>query len=265
MPRIPDELQRAVVYLYPDAEAARSGQTVGGTGFFVQRQRMQASKPLQYLVTNIHVAQGKNRTLRINNLSGGVDLYEVKGSEWVNHPNGDDIAAAALTIQPHWATSALDWSALAITQARMVELNMGVGDEVFMLGRFVSHETVLLNQPLARFGNVAMMPGVPVKDERGIEVEAFLVEMRSLSGFSGSPVFVYMGPGTYRGNGTMMPFYSETIGLMGIDTGHKATLAKVRKKNDKANTDMEVPLNTGISIVAPVWKIKEVLACDAFA
>lgn len=265
MPRIPDELQRSVVYIYPNAEAARDGHGAGGTGFFVQRQRTGASKPAQYLVTNIHVAQAKNRTLRINTLSGGVDFHEIKGSDWVNHPNGDDIAAIALAVEPHWATSALDWSALAVTQARMIELNMGVGDEAFMLGRFVSLETVQLNQPLARFGNVAMMPGVPVKDGRGIEVEAFLVEMRSLSGFSGSPVFVYMGPGTYRGNGTMVPFYSETIGLMGIDTGHKATLGEVRKKNDDASTGLEVPLNTGISIVAPVWKIQELLDCDAFA
>ena len=265
MPRIPDELQHAVVYLYPSAEAARDGQAVGGTGFFVRRQRTGASKPVQYLVTNIHVAQAENRTLRINTLGGGVDFYEIGGADWVNHPNGDDIAAITLAPQSHWATSALDWSALAVTQARMVELNMGVGDEAFMLGRFVSHETVHLNQPLARFGNVAMMPGQPVKDGRGIQVEAFLVEMRSLSGFSGSPVFVYMGPGTYRGNGTMMPFYSETIGLMGIDTGHKATLAKVHKKNDDAKTDLVVPLNTGISIVAPVWKIEELLDCDALA
>ncbi len=97
------------------------------------------------------------------------------------------------------------------------ELNAGVGDEVVMIGRFVAHDGRVRNAALARFGNIAMMPGEPVTDGRGMKVEAFLVEMRSLSGFSGSPAFIYMGPGTYRGDGRMMPFYSETIGLIGID------------------------------------------------
>jgi hypothetical protein len=58
-----------------------------------------------------------------------------------------------------------------------------------------------------------MMPGAQVEDGRGLRVEAFLTEMRSLPGFSGSPVFVYIGSGSDRGNGTMMPFYSQNIGV----------------------------------------------------
>lgn len=262
VPRIPDQLQRSVVYLYPNAEAARTGSGVGGTGFFVAVRDEPFAEPFQYLITNIHVAQTTNRTVRINTTDGAVETIEVPSSAWVNHPNGDDVTAVPLTLQPNWAVTALDWSALAVTSSRMAELNMGVGDEVFMLGRFISHGSLQLNQPLARFGNIAMMPGEPVKDGRNLLVEAFLVEMRSLSGFSGSPVFVHMGPGTYRGNGTMMPFYTETIGLIGIDTGHKAARAEVRQKSDGAKTDLEVLLNTGISIVAPVWKIREVLDED---
>lgn len=264
MPRIPDQLQRSVVYLYPNVDAARTGSGVGGTGFFVALRDDPFAESFQYLVTNIHVSQTANRTVRINTTDGGVETIEVPSSAWVNHPNGDDIAAAALTLQPNWAVTALDWSTLAVTPSRIADLNMGVGDEVFMLGRFISHDNLQLNQSLARFGNIAMMPGDPVEDGRNLLVEAFLVEMRSLSGFSGSPVFVHIGPGTYRGNGTMMPFYTEAIGLMGIDTGHKAVMTEVRQKREGAKTDLEVPLNTGISIVAPVWRIREVLDADIF-
>ncbi len=109
-----------------------------------------------------------------------------------------------------------------------------------------------------------MMPGEPVKDGRNLLVEAFLVEMRSLSGFSGSPVLVNVGPGTYRGNGTMMPFYTETIGLMGDRYWAQGFNGRGAQKSDGAKTDLEVPLNTGISIVAPVWKIREVLDEDIF-
>lgn len=264
MPRIPDQLQHSVVYLYPDAKAARTGSGVGGTGFIVALRDESFVGSFLYLITNIHVAQNSNRTVRINTTDGGVDTFEIPASAWVNHPYGDDISAATLTWQPNWAITALDWSGCAVTSSRMTELNMGVGDEVFMLGRFISHGGIQRNQPLARFGNIAMMPGELVKDGRNLDVEAFLVEMRSLSGFSGSPVFVYMGPGTYRGNGTMMPFYKEVIGLMGIDTGHKATMADVHEKQNGSKTDLKVPLNTGISIVAPAWKIREVLDEDVF-
>jgi hypothetical protein len=145
----------------------------------------------------------------------------------------------------------------------MTELNVGVGDEVFMLGRFISQDGTQLQAPLARFGNVAMMPGPLVEDGRRLKVEAFLVEMRSLSGFSGSPVFIYIGSGTYRGNGTMMPFYSETIGLIGIDTGHKTTVAKVYGGPAENQTELKVRLNTGVAVVAPVWKIEELLSSVA--
>lgn len=259
VPRIPDQLQSSVAYLYPDTEAARNGAPVGGTGFFVRRQHPLTDRSVQYLVTNTHVAQSAPRAFRINTTDGTGHFHEIGAHEWVSHPNGDDISAVVLPFQPGWTAAALDWSDLAITRPRMAELNMGVGDEVFMLGRFISHGTLQLNQPLARFGNVAMMPGQLVKDGRGVDVEAFLVEMRSLSGFSGSPVFVYMGPGTYRGNGTMMPFYSETIWLMGIDTGHKTLLAKVHQRNGEPEEKLVVYLNTGVSIVAPVWRIEELL------
>lgn len=57
----------------------------------------------------------------------------------------------------------------------------------------------------------------------------------------------------------MMPFYSETIGLMGIDTGHKVTTERPRNRGDGSLTDLEVPINTGISIISPVWKVRDVL------
>lgn len=260
MPRIPDQLQLSVAFLYQDIEEARSGVAMGGTGFFVRRQKARSSESVQYLITNSHVAQAADRTVRVKNNDGSWNFHEIRSSDWLIHPKGDDISAVVLPSQQSWAVTALDWNNLAITQPRMDELNMGVGDEVFMLGRFISHGGLQLNQPLARFGNIAMMPGQLIRDGRGLDVEAFLVEMRSHSGFSGSPVFVHMGPGTYRGNGTMMPFYSETIGLMGIDTGHKQTLSKVvHQASGDPETGLVVSLSTAVSIVAPVWKIAELL------
>jgi hypothetical protein len=259
LPRIPDQLLGSVAFVFPDEASASAGRSAGGTGFVVEYKASGAVAPKRLLVTNTHVAQGRPRTVRLSDLSGNARLHNVQAIEWHSHPNGDDISVAVLPAGLAASVAALEWSALAVTSPRMTELNMGVGDEVIMLGRFLSRETVQISQPLARFGNIAMMPGDPLRDGRGLDVEAFLVEMRSQSGFSGSPAFVYMGPGTYRGNGTMMPFYSETIGLMGIDTGHKAIVAPVQRRGEGAETDFVVPLNTGISMVAPAWRIAELL------
>jgi hypothetical protein len=267
VPRIPDQLLQAVVYVYPSAASAMDGRAAGGTGFFVDLRSQISGQASRYVITNRHVAQGESRFLRINTSDGGTDVLEIPALAWVGHPDGDDIAAAGVSaIGPEWAISALDFDSLAVTTPRMEELNMGVGDEVFMLGRFISHGGIRQNQPLARFGNIAMMPGEGVLDGRQMRVEAFLVEMRSLSGFSGSPVFVYMGPATYRGDGRMMPFYSETIGLMGIDTGHKLMTSTIidRTTGQQVDPNWTVEHNTGISIVAPVWKIREVLEEDQF-
>jgi hypothetical protein len=268
LPRIPDQLLHSVVYFYPSAEAAQNGEPVGGTGFFVDLRSPVSGQAFRYVITNRHVVRKGGTFLRLNMITGGTDVLEIPPSSWVDHPDGDDISVAVIeATDPSWTITALEWSDLAITQPRMDELNMGVGDEVFMLGRFIAHGGVEQNQPLARFGNIAMMPGDRVLDANWLRVEAFLVEMRSLAGFSGSPVFVYMGPGTYRGDGRMMPFYSETIGLMGIDTGHKCLTSPVIDKTTREPVDDNwiVEHNTGISIVAPVWKIREVLDEDELA
>lgn len=152
-----------------------------------------------------------------------------------------------------WDVEPIIWDDVAATGERMEELNIGVGDEIFMIGRFAMNNKIVYNQPLARFGNISMMPGEPIRDKRGLLVEAYLGEMRSLSGFSGSPVFVYLGPGTYRGNKKMMPFYSETIGLIGIDTGH----LEIKKTIQDSN--IVTLQNTGVSMISPISKIEETI------
>lgn len=198
MPRIHDALLDAVTFV--DVELPH-GKTGGATGFFVDlRFRAVPQTVFRYVVTNSHVINNAVRTtVRVNTHDGRRDALVIPSGAWHSHPQGDDLAAAAVTAtDPGWRIQGLDWNDAAPRPERIKELNMGVGDDVIMVGRFVGHTGKENDQPVARFGNIAMMPG-KVLDGRGLTVEAYLVEMRSLSGFSGSPVFVYMGPGTYRG------------------------------------------------------------------
>ena len=255
VPRIPDALLQSVGFLYPSTEAAVSGERAGGTAFLVEVKA--AGELTTLVVTNIHVAAGGCHSLRLNRRSSGFQVLAV--SDWVFHPDGDDIAVARIDLPEDCAESALLWTDIAATRPRLDELNVSVGDEVLMVGRFVAHDGRVRNAPLVRFGNIAMMPGEPVLDGRDAKVEAFLVEMRSLSGFSGSPVFVYMGPGAYRGDGRMMPFFNETIGLIGIDTGHKAGRERILDSEGQ-ETGFTTLQNSGVAVVAPIWKVGEAVS-----
>jgi hypothetical protein len=180
----------------------------------------------------------------------------------VFHPDGDDVAVAPVDLAEfpeEWTVRALRWENFYPTTERLDELNVGIGDDVVMLGRFAGHTGRQQNAPLARFGSIAMMPGERVKDGRGLLVDAYLAEVRSLPGFSGSPVFVYIGPASYRGNEQMMPFFSESIGLLGIDTGHKPLTNPVLDKRSAkpVKPAQVVQQNSGVAIVAPTTRSKK--------
>lgn len=259
MPRIPDELLNSVVYLFQSKEQALEGRGNGGTGFLVDFLSKASGLRHRYIVSNHHVVLNGCTTLRINIGNDSAEAINIPESDWFVHPNGDDVAVAVtpsgLRVSP------LRWESFCLTTERSQELNVGIGDDVCMLGRFVGHTGRQRNQPLARFGSIAMMPGERVEDGRGLLVDAYLVEMRSLPGFSGSPVFVYIGPGSYRGNKTMMPFFSEAIGLLGIDTGHKRVSSPVlQRSTGKAVEPAQlVEQNSGVAIIAPYYKIQEAL------
>jgi hypothetical protein len=269
MPRIPDVLLESVVYLFADEAGAKAGHGAGGTGFLIDYPGTGGTRHT-YVVSNIHVVRNGCTTLRLNRRKGGAAVTVIVPSEtWCDHGDGDDVCVAAIELdQTDWAVKALPWEDFCPTDDRLDELNVGIGDDVLMIGRFVGHTGKQSNEPVARFGNIARMDeGERVKDGRGLLVDAFLVEMRSLPGYSGSPVFVVIGAGSYRGvYGTdkaakMMPFYSEAIGLLGIDTGHKPLTHPVLDKQtgDPVEPKMVVQQNSGIAIVAPYYKIENVL------
>jgi len=130
--------------MYPNAESAQQGRLAGGSGFFIDYLAPSA-KWFRYIVTNIHVVRHGCTTMRVNTKDGGTAVFDIPADDWIDHPDGDDIAVARVDIDSHpdWDVKGLDWSAFVGSvdsfRNRMVELNVGVGDEVIMLGRFVWH------------------------------------------------------------------------------------------------------------------------------
>ncbi len=253
VPRIEDQVLDCVIYLYPSVGQAAAGEQAGGTGFLVGMQsEANESRSYLYAVTNSHVIrEGESPVIRLNTKDGNKAILELDQEQWVHHQDGDDIAVCpfALANPNHYAYRVIPRS-MFLTKGLIEQHNVGAGDDVFMVGRFISHEGRQRNTPIVRFGNISMMPWEPITHERGIQQESFLLEMRSLSGFSGSPVFVDVEVGGY---------------LLGVDWAHMASYEKVKKVNPITGRLENVPeghvvkSNSGQMAAVPAWKLQELL------
>src|SRR5262245_57719654 len=89
--RIPDWLLDAPVYLYPDEASALRGERIGGSGFWQGKPfpAAGAEQGTAWLVTNKHVIEQGNWTVRINTFSSGLATIETNENEWFFHPNYD--------------------------------------------------------------------------------------------------------------------------------------------------------------------------------
>ena len=153
-----------------------------------------------------------------------------------------------------------------------------------MVGRFINHEGRQQNTPSVRFGNIAMMPKEKIVLKDGHLQECFLVEVRSLPGYSGSAVLIYSPcamndmsqrrMGIDRGKADLFKgqegldaalAHQSPKGpyLLGIDCLHICNTSPVTDKDGKELAyEWRVSQNTGMAGVIPTWKILEILNCE---
>jgi hypothetical protein len=264
MPRIPDEWLDCSIYLYGSEADAYKGIRTGGSGFLLGFDS-DSLPGLQYVyaVTNAHVIEGGSCTVRLNTKDGAFDVRDLDERHWIIPDSKDDIAICVMSV--------LDLKihkykcvpkAMIATKEVMAEFAIGPGDETFTIGRFINADGLQRNLPTVRFGNLAQMPGEPIKQDRLIaglmkpfEQESFLIESKSISGFSGSPVFVTMSPFAPRPDGKQ---HSWKTHLLGVSWGYIMDWESVRAANGYP-IDAKVRVNTGMMGVVPAWKLYELL------
>lgn len=251
MPRIPDNLTDGVAFLYATKEDAAAHVPFGGTAFLVGRRAPRASKALgenkyiPFLVSNRHVVRDAGASVaRVNRRSGTTKIIDLGPEDWVVHSGGSDLAAVCVFGLVDRSEDCLTFVDLdtVVTEAGIVDVDLGIGDEVFMLGRYVNHQGRKQNRPAARFGSIAMMPE-PIRNPQTRRDElSFAVEMRSRSGFSGSPVVVYRLPGMSLSSSeqSLQPF----SGVLGVNWGH------ILDENGES---------TWLNGVVPGWRVRELL------
>jgi hypothetical protein len=187
-----------VFFLYRSAADAREGVAFGGTGFIVAMptKRWPTERLHTYAVTNWHLAVRDGfSVVRLNTLTGATDTIEYGPEDWVFRPNWHDIAIVPLASNTSHKIKSLDQTFIMPSE-REPELDFGVGDDVFMLGRFVDYDGHQTNKPAARFGHISMTDAA-IRQPTGYRGGSVVVDLHSRTGFSGSPVFVYRTPGSY--------------------------------------------------------------------
>ncbi len=73
----------------------------------------------------------------------------------------------------------------------MIDEQIGLGDDIAIVGLFTNHIGRTRNEPIVRIGNICAMPKDKIVTELG-NMYGYLIEARSIGGLSGSPVFAYM-------------------------------------------------------------------------
>lgn len=268
MARIRDEFLDCVIYLYPDRNAAEAGERIGGSGFLVgvQSKGLPQNFWFLYAITNKHVVAGGATTIRLTTRDGKTDVIETDERSWVFHPDGDDLAACLVSFDPNDFKFHFIPRASFLTHEIIDDFKVGPGDEIFVVGRFISHEGKQQNRPTARFGFISQMPHEPVVQDDGFEQESFLLEVRSIGGFSGSPVFLYVMPVVPDTFATRKIQAAGRYGewLLGVEWGMLLNWEVVRNElgqpaNPSNPRALQVPISTGIMGAVPVWKLADLL------
>lgn len=241
-------------------EAERESDRLMGAGETPDIKRLfedLRANPPAPLVTEAEAAVRREPSLA--DASQFVDLGEA--DKWIFHEDFK-VDMAALDWQPPALADVfplkLSW---AVTPEFIAKERIGPGEDVFVVGLFRRHTGQLRNIPIIRVGNLVAMPEEPVQTATGLQ-EAYLVELHSIGGLSGSPVFVYLG-GVRRhfpfGGELTLTQYAGAIHLLGLVHGHWNV--GVKEELDAAHDalDKDEHINMGIAIVVPIARLLEIL------
>ncbi len=263
--QIPDAIRKCVVFVCYESTA---GIKLAGTAFLVSIP-LEVPPGLQvvYLITAKHVIEwirarsiDQKVYLRMNQKEKGAKLVATLIDSWVFHPKESNVDVAVLNWAPpsevfDYLTIPLD---MAATEEVIKREAIGVGDDVFLTGLFENHFGSQRNLPIIRVGNIASMPEERVHTEELGDIDAYLVEARSIGGLSGSPVFVYLGSMRTVGMSMQLGRAGPLFYWLGLMHGH-FDLAKLEGDALVEDSLTNLKINIGIAIVIPVWKILEVL------
>jgi len=260
VPRIVADYVESLGFLYPTAVDAQQNVDAGGSGFLLGVEYEKQSELAHvYVVTNRHVIDRGSKVVLLAGGPGSPVIHDLSAKRWTEAPEDDiavcplDQSAAFSDLPMVRAASMLTKNELEDDTATYRSDHPSFGDDVFIASRLASDQLRDGSVPAVRFGTLVSGRPVAVNHKSGFYQESFLVEMRSISGHSGSPVFLHYNDATlHMQQGLRWQTPSSGIRLLGIDWGHLEQVSSGISTGTGA-------WNAGIACVVPAWKITELL------
>lgn len=266
--QIPDQVKKSVVFI--GYRMADGSTRVAGTAFFIAEDE----GTFAFLVTARHVVESVRRLgvtdfcARINTKAGEAAWATIPNDDWRFHPTDAAVDIAFIkTVIPAEMDHLAIRTSTAITAARLLEHEIGAGDEVFVVGLFRHHHGERRNIPIVRTGSIAALAEEPVQTARGL-IDADLIEARSIGGLSGSPVFVNLGVVRAVRNEFKHCAAGPVFFLLGLIHGHydvNASEVDACWPAIDANGVIPDKVNVGIAIVTPVASLLEAIGLQPSA
>jgi hypothetical protein len=261
--KVPDEIRKCVAFV--GAKRADGSYQLFGSGFFLGYELQGNISKRVVFATARHVIDGVRSILvdevyiRLNLKNGEAVWIETKLVDWYVHPVDASIDVAVLErgIEAEFDHLVLP----SIYHGTEEVLNAGgasLGDEVFIVGLFRHHHGKKRNIPIVRVGNIACFVEEKIQTQKYGEIDAYLIEARSIGGLSGSPVFINL-PQVYVENNTLAWSNVPRGCLVGLIHGHydvgTSSIDTLDRDTAPAESDR---VNTGIAIVVPFSRVNEV-------
>lgn len=303
MPRLRKDLIDCAFFLYGRAPDGRIAPIPDGTGSIVCRKD-EHRRPHYYAVSNWHLTNdigtkespGPLATnIRLNAKEGPPRFLEYGPTDWHFVDGGHDVSAVDITDELEQGDRYFAIpSDLFITEWVRFKYELAGGDDVLMIGMFADHYGKEENIPAVRFGNLSLLANKDnqIEQENNTKQPSHIADMRSRSGFSGSPVLVFRNYTADLNNAFQWkrnladendPFKSgpyhlsppsadaHFIGFLGVHCGQFWERVKFRKPQnmgEKAGDPIvegdEIEIQGGMTVIAPAWRVNETLDLKVF-
>ena len=240
-----------------------------GTAFFVAYPdpRGGPDYSFSYVVTAKHVLKDQDGTylkkirLRVNQRNGGaadftddIPVSDDQGRLQWFHDNDEAVDVAALPFLPDqkkYEYREIPTSLFA-DDAALKKDNVAEGDPLYFIGLMAQYYGVTRNYPVFRRGTFALMTDEQIDTPTGRQ-NAYIAELASWPGNSGSPVFLSLGG--LRGSQLQLGERIEFLGILSGSFLNKFSGTMLDATTVGWGNDAE----TGISFIVPASKLKAVL------
>ena len=222
-----------------------------GTAFIALYSELVSDQIFQsyYLITCQHCVAGLV-TARFHN---GL-LLQIQSAEWSVPTSHDDVVALDITKiinGPHPDIGSVSVKSLVDRQGSY----FNIGADLFMLGLLVDEQDIGVNLPRARFGNLSAFADdrVTLEQGNGVMRPCHLGDMRSRTGFSGSPVICYQETHNLD---SVVRLHEKFLGVHSAQ--HRE---RIRVFSTSSTLDAEI--NSSMTRIVPAWIIKELIEADS--